>query len=117
MANRENDTVLLFQAHLRGHNGRITAMSWSFEDRTLVSSADDGSLYEWDIAHHGARVQELVIKSCSYADVTLDSTHAEKEDDRKDLVTYAVGSDRTIKQVMFLVSIPFSEYSTLTLTL
>ena len=64
----------MLQASLKGHNGQITAMSWSSDDRALVSCADDGSLYEWDLFRHGKRSHELVIKSCSYNDVTLTAT-------------------------------------------
>ena len=61
------------QSYLKGHSGLVTAMSWSADDSVLVSCADDGSLYEWDISDHGKRVNELVIKSCSYSDVVLTS--------------------------------------------
>ena len=65
-----------FQSYLKGHSGLVTAMSWSADDSILVSSADDGSLYEWDISNQGKRVNELVIKSCSYSDVVLTSKYA-----------------------------------------
>ena len=81
-------------------------MSWSSGDRTLVTCADDGSLYEWDISNYGHRSNESVIKSCSYNDVTLtEETGGKKkataaaEQQHPQLVTYAVGSDKTIKEV------------------
>ena len=64
-----------FQSYLKGHSGLVTAMSWSADDSVLVSCADDGSLYEWDISNRGKRVNELVIKSCSYSDVVLTSKY------------------------------------------
>ncbi len=56
-------TVLFSQADLSGHNGRISSLRWSSDDSTLVSCADDGSVYEWDISDAGRRKNELVIKS------------------------------------------------------
>lgn len=50
-------------SELTGHNGAITSLRWSSDDRTLVSCADDGSVYEWDISDRGRRKNELVIKS------------------------------------------------------
>ena len=61
------------QSYLKGHSGLVTAMGWSADDSVLVSCADDGSLYEWDISDGGKRLHELVIKSCSYSDVVLTS--------------------------------------------
>eukprot|EP00094_Tigriopus_californicus_P008583 TCALIF_08273-PA protein Name:"Similar to WDR65 WD repeat-containing protein 65 (Homo sapiens)" AED:0.08 eAED:0.08 QI:0/0.28/0.12/0.75/0.42/0.37/8/0/1160 len=98
-ATSDRDIVVYSTIHfgqmalLKGHSDQITAMCWSFDDRTLVSCANDGSIYEWDISNHGQRVQESVIKTCSYNDVTLDAAEEEK------LVTYAVGSDKTIKEI------------------
>ena len=62
-----------FQSYLKGHSGHVTAMSWSADDSVLVSCADDGSLYEWDISDGGKRLHELVIKSCAYSDLVLTS--------------------------------------------
>ena len=67
-----------FQSYLKGHSGHVTAMSWSADDSVLVSCADDGSLYEWDISDRGKRLNELVIKSCSYSDVVLTSKYGDK---------------------------------------
>jgi WD40 repeat protein len=61
------------QSYLRGHSGLITSMSWSSDDSTLVTCADNGSVYEWDVANVGKRINELVVKSCSYSDVVLTS--------------------------------------------
>ncbi len=44
---------------LRGHNGSVSSLRWSSDDRTLVSCADDGSVYEWDISDGGRRKNEL----------------------------------------------------------
>ena len=69
-------------------------MRFSSDDRVLVTCGDDGAIYEWDVSNHGKRKNELVIKQCAYNDVCL--TDDPEEDD---LVTYAVGSDKTIKQI------------------
>ena len=66
------------QSYLKGHSGHVTAMSWSADDSVLISCADDGSLYEWDISNRGKRLNELVIKSCSYSDVVLTSKYGER---------------------------------------
>ena len=114
------------RAALKGHTGQITAMAWSSDDRALVSCADDGSVYQWDVADSGRRMHELVIKSCAYNDVVVVSEDGKrkkknsggesnvkggggngeggKAEERKsseprELVTYAVGSDKTIKQI------------------
>ena len=75
----------------------ITGMCWSFDDNTLVSCGTDGTVYEWDVSNKGKRVHELVIKSCEYNDATLESRYDEK--DNNHLICYAVGSDKTIKQI------------------
>ena len=102
-------------------------MAWSADDRALVSCADDGSVYQWDVADSGRRLRELVIKSCAYNDVVVVSEGGKRKkkaggggngngggkepmggggadgvdqsEASKELVTYAVGSDKTIKQI------------------
>jgi WD40 repeat protein len=53
--------------NLIGHDGNVTAMNWSTDDQCLVTCAEDGSLYQWDVAE-GKRVHETVIKQCVYRD-------------------------------------------------
>ena len=72
-----------------------------------MTCADDGSLYEWDISNYGHRSNEIVIKSCSYNDVILTEEEPAKgkkgsrgDQQHPELVTYAVGSDKTIKEVI-----------------
>ena len=74
---------------LIGHDGKVTSITWSNDDQYLVSCAEDGSLYQWDIAD-GKRTYETVLKQCSFSDVSM-------APDNSGLV-YAVGSDKTIKQ-------------------
>ena len=56
----------------------------------MVSCADNGSVYEWNVAT-GERVHEVVVKTCSFSYLTL-SPDSEN--------IYAVGSDRTMKQLV-----------------
>ena len=87
----------------------MTSVSWSKDDQRIVSCAEDGSLYEWDVST-GRRVHESVVKTCSYNDVTLspedsialqdtDLTGAVSGTGKKSCVIYAVGSDKTVKQI------------------
>ena len=75
--------------NLIGHDGKVTSITWSQDDQFLVSCAEDGSLYQWDVAE-GKRIHETVIKQCSFSDVSM-------APDNSGLI-YAVGSDKTIKQ-------------------
>ena len=96
------------KVNLKGHDGKVTALNWSKDDQRLVSCAEDGSLYEWDVST-GRRVHESVIKTCSYNDVTLspDNSSAQQIDanevisteTKNSCVIYAVGSDKTVKQI------------------
>nr|XP_040582177.1 cilia- and flagella-associated protein 57-like [Lepeophtheirus salmonis] len=77
------------RVNLRGHEGHVTSLAWSSDDRKLVSCADDGSLYEWNI-DEGYRVEENVLKECSYNDLTLSPCGE---------YVYAIGSDKTVKMM------------------
>ncbi|XP_022254877.1 cilia- and flagella-associated protein 57-like, partial [Limulus polyphemus] len=76
-------------ANFKGHNGSIRALVWSWDDYRLVSCGMDGAVYEWDI-FSGTRSGESVLKTCSYTDVSISS-------DGK--TTFAVGTDKTIKEI------------------
>lgn len=59
------DTILVFNTisfrtvhTLAGHQGEVTALCWAQDDLKLVSCADNGSVYEWDVAS-GERVHEV----------------------------------------------------------
>ena len=69
---------------------KVTSIQWSQDDLKLVSCADNGSVYEWNVAT-GERVHEVVVKTCSFSYLTLSS-------DSENI--YAVGSDRTMKQLV-----------------
>ncbi|CAH8541499.1 unnamed protein product [Heterobilharzia americana] len=75
--------------NLKGHNGKIRSIVWSDDDNKLISCGMDGAVYEWD-PQKGARINESVLKACSYTSVTVSQ-------DAKTL--YAVGSDKTLKEI------------------
>lgn len=57
---------------LKGHNG-ILSLAWSQDDRFLVSSGREGSVYEWNISAGGERVNELVQKGTLYKSIAVSS--------------------------------------------
>lgn len=76
-------------ANLKGHNGKVKSIVWSADDSKIVSCGMDGAVYEWETAT-GKRVGESVLKSCSYTGVSVTP-------DGK--TTFAVGSDKTLKEI------------------
>ena len=50
---------------LIGHDGKVTSITWSKDDQYLLSCAEDGTLYQWDVAE-GKRLHETVVKGCVY---------------------------------------------------
>ncbi|XP_069795130.1 cilia- and flagella-associated protein 57 isoform X1 [Narcine bancroftii] len=77
------------QVNLKGHNGKIRAIAWNFDDSKLVSCGMDGAVYEWNTLT-GKRESECVLKSCSYTGICISP-------DGKCI--FAVGSDRTLKEI------------------
>jgi cilia- and flagella-associated protein 57 len=63
------ETVL----NLKGHNNGILSLAWSTDDRFLVSSGKEGSVYEWNISGNGERVNELVQKGTLYKSIAVSS--------------------------------------------
>ena len=55
---------------LRGHNGSILSMTWSTDDKFLVSSGQGYELYEWSL-ETGKRVNELVQKGTKYSSLAV----------------------------------------------
>lgn len=74
---------------LKGHNGRVRSLCWSADDTRLVSCGIDGAVYEWDVATK-QRSSECVLKSCNYTSAVISPDGAN---------IYAVGSDRTLKEI------------------
>ncbi|CAH1775033.1 unnamed protein product [Owenia fusiformis] len=75
--------------NLKGHNGKVRSVQWSADDSKIISCGMDGAVYEWN-SFDGKRVGESVLKSCSYTSVAVTP-------DGK--TTFAVGSDRTLKEI------------------
>lgn len=57
---------------LKGHNGIIQSLAWSNNDCYLVSSGNEGAIYEWCVAS-GERVTESVQKGIEYRSLALTS--------------------------------------------
>ena len=69
---------------------QIRSLLWSSDDSHLISCGMDGAIYDWNV-QNVKRERECVIKSCSYTSIAI----------TPDLrTTFAVGSDRTLKEVI-----------------
>ena len=68
---------------------QVRSLKWVNDDSKLVTSGIDGAVYEWGV-QTGKRVNESVLKSCQY------TCHAVSPQGKH---TYAVGSDKTIKEI------------------
>lgn len=55
---------------LKGHCGNVLNVSWSKDDKRLVSCGNDGAIYEWEI-ETGKRCGESVQKDLIYTSVAL----------------------------------------------
>nr|CAB3267722.1 WD repeat-containing protein 65 [Phallusia mammillata] len=76
-------------SNLKGHNGKVRAIAWSADDSKLISSGMDGAVYEWSPTA-AKRMNEVVLKTCAYSGVAVSPSGKH---------TYAVGSDKTIKEI------------------
>ncbi|XP_076813301.1 cilia- and flagella-associated protein 57-like [Clavelina lepadiformis] len=76
-------------SNLKGHNGKVRSIAWSADDSKLISSGMDGAVYEWSAAQ-AKRVNEVVLKTCAYSGVTVSPNGKH---------TYAVGSDKSLKEI------------------
>ncbi|KAG5674862.1 hypothetical protein PVAND_004807 [Polypedilum vanderplanki] len=65
--------VFTFETHhtLVGHKD-VLSVAWSTDDRYLVSSGKEGSVYEWDLTT-GQRINELVQKGTLYRSLAVSS--------------------------------------------
>ncbi|KAJ2947907.1 hypothetical protein O0L34_g9698 [Tuta absoluta] len=75
--------------NLKGHNGRITCLSWSANDLILVSCGAEGAVYEWSMST-GQRVGEIILKTNQFNGCAVNSLGK---------TTYAVGQDGEIKEI------------------
>jgi len=62
---------------------------WSADDSKLISSGMEGAVYEWSPTI-AKRVNENVLKTCAYSGISVSPSGKQ---------TYAVGSDKTIKEI------------------
>jgi len=58
---------------LRGHSGIIKSIVWGKEDSKLVSASYDGTIYEWDLYSDKLRINEYVVKTCTFRSVAYES--------------------------------------------
>ena len=71
-------------------SSQIRCLLWNPDDSHLVSCGMDGAIYDWNV-QNVKRERECVLKSCSYTSIAI----------TPDLrTTFAVGSDRTLKEVI-----------------
>uniref|UniRef100_A0A7S0QB36 Cilia- and flagella-associated protein 57 n=1 Tax=Cryptomonas curvata TaxID=233186 RepID=A0A7S0QB36_9CRYP len=77
-------------ANLRGHNGKVRSVCWSADDSRVVTCGMDGAVYEWSV-RDAKRIGDYVLKSCNY---TCAVSAVEGRG------TYAVGSDRKLKEIV-----------------
>ena len=68
---------------------KVRQVIWSQDDSKIISCGMDGAVYEWNVTSY-KREGESVLKSCSYTGVSV------SPDSR---TTFAVGSDRTLKEI------------------
>ncbi|XP_039259037.2 cilia- and flagella-associated protein 57-like isoform X2 [Styela clava] len=76
-------------SNLKGHNGKVRSIAWTADDSKLISAGMDGAVYEWSTAT-AKRVNEAVLKTCAYTGVTASPNGKH---------TYAVGSDKSLKEI------------------
>ena len=76
-------------ATLRGHSGKISALSWSADDSRVLSAGRDGAVYEWRL-HDGKRDKEHVQKGCQYNAVVQAPDNS---------AMFVAGSDCLLKKV------------------
>lgn len=66
--------VSVFSFHtirtIKGHSGRILSLAWSHDDNCLVSSGNEGAIYEWD-ATTGKRINECIQKGIEYRSLAI----------------------------------------------
>ena len=88
--------------NLKGHNDKVEAVIWNADDSRVLSCGLDGAIYDWDYKT-GRRIGQCVLTTCRYTDIT---THLGNK------YIYAVGSDRTLKEILesdVLRAVPLEE--------
>ncbi|XP_067119253.1 cilia- and flagella-associated protein 57-like [Centruroides vittatus] len=75
-------------AKLKGHFGAVRSILWTEADTSILSCAEDGAFYKWNV-QSGTRVQDIVERSCNYYAMFV----AENGN------VYITCSDKTIKEL------------------
>lgn len=55
---------------MQGHRGKILSIAWSVDDTVLVSSGDEGAIYQWCVSS-GERINESVEKGTEFRSLAL----------------------------------------------
>ncbi|KAJ8957344.1 hypothetical protein NQ318_004823 [Aromia moschata] len=75
---------------LKGHSGKITGMSWSYNDRILATCGTEGTVYGWKV-DQSARITETIIKSTRFTAVSIN---------REGKNIFAVGVDGHLRELV-----------------
>ena len=82
---------------MKGHNGKVRSIHWAADDSKIITAGMDGAIYDWSLKDlmqpNGAGIKrdgEIVTKTTAYS-------CAITSPDGKTI--YAVGSDRTLKEI------------------
>ncbi|KAF4662030.1 WD repeat domain 65 [Perkinsus olseni] len=90
---------------LKGHNNKVRAICWNWDDTRLVSGGMDGAVYEYDMVGSGQRLSDWVNKSSlvSSAAVWTDTSAVSKRGLLQNGLpvtrVYAVGNNSSIREV------------------
>ncbi|KAF4729480.1 WD repeat domain 65, partial [Perkinsus olseni] len=90
---------------LKGHNNKVRAICWNWDDTRLVSGGMDGAVYEYDMVGSGQRLSDWVNKSSfvSSAAVWTDTSAVSKKGLLQNGLpvtrVYAVGNKSSIREV------------------
>ena len=47
---------------LKGHNGRVSGIMWGYDDSTVLSMDENGSMYKWNIASNNHHLSEYTVR-------------------------------------------------------
>lgn len=75
---------------LKGHNGKISGLSWTLDDKKMASCGSEGAVYEWIVAEC-KRLSETIMKQCEFKGVAITT-------DGKSI--FVVSNDGHIRELM-----------------
>jgi len=80
---------------LRGHNNKVRSVAWTADDSMLVSTGQDGAVYEYSILQEGRRVgQDFVLKNVNFSCVIVYTDPSTSTN-----TMYVVGNDEMLQEV------------------